>query len=241
MFCINKKITNVPSHVAIIMDGNGRWAVRRHLPRTEGHRQGVEAIKRIVKASQKHGIKVLSLFAFSTENWNRDQSEVDTILQLIEQYSQDVTTEFVENNIRFRSIGNLTKFSPSFQGVMNHLTEATKHCDGLVVNVALNYGGRDEILMAVNNLLCSGKTKVSMQEFEAELQTSGLSNPDLIIRASGEQRLSNFMLFQSAYSELLFPKKLWPDFREKDLVKAIKIYAGRERRFGAIKKQEKNK
>lgn len=241
MFFKNKKVTNVPSHIAIIMDGNGRWAIKRHLPRTEGHRQGVEAIKRIVKASQKHGIKVLSLFAFSTENWKRDKAEVDTILQLIEQYSESVLQEFVDNNIKFRSIGDLTKFSSNFQSVMANLTEATKHCNNLVVNVALNYGGRDEILQAVNNLLMSGKTNVTMAEFEAELQTNGLSNPDLIIRASGEQRLSNFMLFQSAYSELLFPKKLWPDFSEKDLVKAIKIYAGRDRRFGTIKKQEKNK
>lgn len=241
MFFKKQKLREMPQHVAIIMDGNGRWALKKHLPRTEGHKQGVEALKRIVEASQKHNIKILSLFAFSTENWNRDKEEVELILSLIQKYAEEASMEFVEKNIRFRSIGNLSKFEPTVQKVLLDLTEKTKDCTGLIVNVALNYGGRDDILMAVNSLLKEGKTEVSLQEFEQRLQTKGLTNPDLIIRSSGEQRLSNFMLFQSAYSELMFPKKFWPDFNEKDLLKAVKIYQKRDRRFGGIKKQEKIK
>ena len=217
------------------MDGNGRWAVKRRKPRTDGHKQGVESIKKIVDASIKNGIKTLSLFAFSTENWKRDKVEVDYILSLIEKYAQDVVEDFVSKNVRFRTIGNLNKFSEKFNEVISEAVKKTAKCDGLIVNVALNYGGQDDILMAVNQLIEEGKNKVTLKEFEEKLQTKGLRNPDLIIRASGEQRLSNFMLFQSAYSELMFPKKLWPDFGEKDLLKAIKAYSKRERRFGAIK------
>ncbi|MFA6859767.1 MAG: polyprenyl diphosphate synthase [Clostridia bacterium] len=241
MCFVNKAKIVVPSHVAIIMDGNGRWATKRNRPRTDGHKQGVEAIKRIIDSAIKFGIKTLSLFAFSTENWNRDKEEVDYILNLVEEYTGSAIEDFVKKNVRFTTIGNLSKFSEKFQKVLYETIEKTKKCDGLIVNIALNYGGRDDILMAVNSLLEEGRKNVTLQDFELKLQTNGLTNPDLIIRASGEQRLSNFMLFQSAYSELLFPKRLWPDFSEKDLFSAIKAYSKRDRRYGNIKKQEKKK
>ena len=223
----------IPNHVAIILDGNGRWATRRGLPRTIGHKAGIEAVKRTVDGASELGIKVLSFFAFSTENWKRDKSEIDR------NYLKENEEEYLSKNLKLVTMGDISKLPEDIYKKFEELKEKTKSNTGMIVNIGLNYGGRDELVRAYNALLKQGKEVTSEEEIKKYLYTSSLPDPDFIIRTSGEQRLSNFMLYQCAYSELYFPKVLWPDFNKKYLIKALKNYSKRDRRFGGITKEKK--
>lgn len=226
---------NLPSHIAIIMDGNGRWAKKRGKLRTYGHKIGTESMTAIVNHAKKLGIKVLSFFAFSTENWNRSKEEIDEIFRLCEELIDKRYDDYIKSNIKLIVIGGRERLPETLVKKINDLEEKTKNNTGLVVNVALNYGGRDEIIKAINNILKDGLKEIDEKTFRKYLQTSSIPDPDLLIRTSGEQRLSNFMMYQCAYTELYFPKVHWPDFREKELEEAIIAYQKRDRRFGAIK------
>ncbi len=230
---------NLPVHIGIIMDGNGRWAKRRLLPRLAGHKAGVDALKRVTEAAQKLGIKVISYFAFSTENWKRSKKEVDGIFDLILKNLKENYDRFVNGKTKIMTMGDISKLPKELYELLLDVTEKTKNNTDFIVNIALNYGSRSELARAFTNLAKQGKTKITEEDIKSELYTHDLPDPDLIIRTSGEMRLSNFMLFQSAYSELYFPKIHWPDFDEKQLKKAIIEYQSRERRFGNVK-QEKN-
>ena len=232
---------NLPKHIGIILDGNGRWATKRGLPRELGHKEGVEAIKRVVQAAKEIGIKVVSMYAFSTENWKRKQSEVDAIFDLLRKYlkSQEGSKDsFLSKNIQVRTMGDITKLPTDVYNFLENLKNETKDCDGLVLNLGLNYGGRSEIISAIKSIPKDKIDSLTEQDFLSYLYTAGLPELDLVIRASGEQRLSNFMLYQCAYSEFYFPKTLWPDFNKKHLEKAIISYQTRDRRFGMIKEKK---
>lgn len=226
-------------HVAIILDGNGRWAKRRGLPRNAGHRAGMEAIKKTVLASCELGIKILSLFAFSTENWKRSQKEIDGIFGILRDYLDENIEVYKEKGINLRIMGDLSKLPEDISKKLISAQEETASCDKLIVNVGINYGGRDELVRAFNLLLKEGKSIVSAEDIKKKLYTHDLPDPDLVIRTSGEQRLSNFMLFQCAYSELYFPKILWPDFNKNALKKALSVYKKRDRRFGNVTEEKK--
>lgn len=230
---------NLPVHIGIIMDGNGRWAKKRLLPRLAGHKAGVDALKRVTEAAQKLGIKVISYFAFSTENWKRSKQEVDGIFDLVLKNLKENYDRFVNGKTKIMTMGDISKLPKELYELLLDITEKTKNNTEFIVNIALNYGSRSELAHAFTNLAQKGKTTISEEDIKSELYTHDLPDPDLIIRTSGEMRLSNFMLFQSAYSELYFPKIHWPDFDEKQLKKAIIEYQSRERRFGNVK-QEKN-
>ena len=227
------KKTNLPSHVAIIMDGNGRWALKRKLTRLMGHREGVKAVERIIRAANEIGIKVLTFFAFSTENWKRNKEEVDGIFKIMEEYAQKDCSELIENNIKVSVMGEISALPNSLATKIKSLIDRTANNNGLVLNIGINYGSRDEILRACK-LLSESNDEITNENFEKYLYSSSLPNPDLIIRTSGEQRLSNFMLFQSAYSELYFTRTYWPSFKKRHLEKAIRNYLKRERRFGGL-------
>lgn len=230
---------NLPVHIGIIMDGNGRWAKKRMLPRIMGHRAGVDALKRVTKSAKKLGIKAISYFAFSTENWKRSKEEVYGIFDLILKHLKENYDEFVNGNTKIMTMGDISKLPKELYELLLDVTEKTKNNTDFVVNIALNYGSRSELARAFTNLAKKGKVDITVDDIKNELYTANLPDPDLIIRTSGEKRLSNFMLFQSAYSELYFPKIHWPDFDEKQLKKAIIEYQSRDRRFGNVK-QEKN-
>ena len=222
---------NFPTHVAIIMDGNGRWATRRKMSRLAGHRQGVEAIKRIIACAGDFGIKILTFFAFSTENWKRDKTEVDGIFDIVRSYIDGSLEELHKNNIKLMVMGDITRLPDDLCTHINLALEKTKNNTGLIVNLAINYGARDELVRAVNLLIDEGK-QIAADDIAAKLYSKDLPDPDLIIRTSGEQRLSNFMLYQAAYSELYFTKVFWPAFGRRHLKQALKNYSRRERRFG---------
>ena len=224
--------THIPTHVGIIMDGNGRWAKKRGLPRTFGHKAGGEAFVKIVTECRKIGIKCLTVYAFSTENWKRSETEVSALMGLMKEYMVRYTDDLVKNGIRLRILGDLSRFETSTVEEINKRIEMSKNNDGMTLCIALNYGGRAELTTAVNKLLNSGKTEITEKDITDALYTEGLPDPDLIIRTSGEQRTSNFLLWQSAYSEYYFTDVLWPDFDEKELKKAIEEYSKRNRRFG---------
>ncbi len=232
----SKKIDyeRLPQHIAFIMDGNGRWAKKRGLLRTAGHKKGVDSLEKVVKHSKKLGIKVISFFAFSTENWKRPKEEVDYIFGLIEDYLKDNKQKFVENDIKLNIIGDITKLRKPLQKHLVDVQGMTQNCGSIIVNICLNYGSRDEIIRAINAIIKDGIKEVDDEILRRYLQTHGIVDPDLIVRTSGEYRLSNFMLYQGAYSELYFPKVHWPDFDEKQLEKAIIEYQKRNRRFGSI-------
>ena len=230
---------NLPVHIGIIMDGNGRWAKKRMLPRIMGHRAGVDALKRVTKSAKKLGIKVISYFAFSTENWKRSKEEVYGIFDLILKHLKENYDEFINGNTKIMTMGDISKLPKELYELLLDVTEKTKNNTDFVVNIALNYGSRSELARAFTNLAKKGKVDITVDDIKNELYTANLPDPDLIIRTSGEKRLSNFMLFQSAYSELYFPKIHWPDFDEKKIKKAIIEYQSRDRRFGNVK-QEKN-
>lgn len=230
---------NLPRHVAIIMDGNGRWAKKHGRPRWEGHFAGGKAVKRIVTISRRLGIKILTLFAFSTENWNRPQKEIQTLMKLLHQYIQSEREEMIKNNIRLIVSGKLGPFPQDLQRELNEIARETGKNDGMILNIALNYGGRQEIISAVRGIAKEiyehkyPPEKINESLFRKHLYHN-LPDPDLLIRTSGELRISNFLLWQIAYTELYVTRTLWPDFRGSDLRRAIAVYQKRERRFGKI-------
>lgn len=229
----------IPSHVAIIMDGNGRWAVEKGLPRTEGHRQGVETVRSTVRNCSDLGINVLTLFAFSTENWKRPAGEVNFLMSLPEKYFKQELPELMKNNVRVRLIGDGARLPRKVQKAVSEGSEATKNNSGMILNFALNYGSRAEILVAVNRLIADSKinnksASVDEKLFSKYLYTADIPDPDLLIRTSGEMRISNFLLWQLAYSELWFTDIYWPDFSRLHLLEALFDYQSRKRRFGKI-------
>ena len=228
------KILKVPDHVGIILDGNGRWAKKRHMPRLFGHLKGVEAIKKTLIAGKKLGIKVISVYAFSTENWKRSDEEINGIFKILEDSIDKYQDDFIKYNYKLLTMGDLTKLSKNLQEKIINLKQKTKNNSGLIFNVALNYGGRSEIVNAVNSIINNKLTSINEITFEKYLYSYGLPPLDFVIRTSGEQRISNFMLWQIAYSELYFPKYYWPTFNEKKLIKCIKEYNKRNRRFGNV-------
>lgn len=224
----------LPSHIAIIMDGNGRWACRRGLSREEGHKKGVETAEVIVEACRNMGVKYLTLYAFSEENWRRPQGEVDALMELLSCFVIAKCEKMIRNGIRFRTIGDISKLPPKVAGKIEAVKRKTAHCQGMDLILALSYGSDAEIVRAVNKIIAGGKKDVTAEEISAHLDTAGIPNPDLLIRTSGELRLSNFLLWQLAYTELYFTDVLWPDFTPADLKRAIEDYSRRERRFGGI-------
>jgi len=233
-----RSIKNPPKHIAIIMDGNGRWAKIRHLPRIAGHRAGAKSVDAITEAARELGIKVLTLYTFSTENWKRPREEIGGLFKLLEENLDKNEAKLNKNNIKFSVIGNIGQLPPSTQRKLQRVMESTMHNTAMVLNLALNYGSRDEILNAVRSIsreVKEGRLRpedIDERLFSEFLYTKGLPDPDLLIRTSGEFRISNFLLWQLSYSELYVTKKLWPDFRKSDFRKAIIQYKKRERRFG---------
>ncbi len=227
--------SRLPTHIAFIMDGNGRWAKKRGMPRTFGHKIGAESLEVVIRHARKLGIKVVSFFAFSTENWNRPKDEVDEIFRIARNLIISKKESFLKSNMRLMVIGEREKLPEDLQKEIIDCEEVTKNNTGLIINIALNYGGRSEIIGAINKLLADGVKSIDEKGFKNYLQTRDIPDPDLVIRTSGEQRLSNFMMYECAYSELYFPKTHWPDFREKELEDAIIEFQSRDRRFGAIK------
>jgi undecaprenyl diphosphate synthase len=227
----------LPKHIAVIMDGNGRWAAQRHLPRVEGHRAGIESVREIVEGSARIGIKVLTLYAFSVENWKRPVTEVSTLMTLLKRYVRLELNTLLRNDIRFRVIGREHELAPDVRGELKLAEEKTALSRGMLFNIALNYGGRAEIVEAARRAIAAGLApdELDEQRFGAFLYTAGQPDPDLLIRTSGEMRVSNFLLWQIAYSEIWVTDTLWPDFRKRDLLEAIVAYQKRDRRYGGIK------
>lgn len=231
--------TEVPRHVAIIMDGNGRWARARGLPRTAGHRQGASAVRRAVEGAAELGVSYLTVFGFSSENWKRPESEVDDLMWLLRRYLQSEIADLHANGVRLRVIGERERLAPDIVRLISDAEHATRDNQRLTFTVALNYGGRQEILSAVRQLAgeaAAGRldpSDIDAGRFASELATPYLPDPDLVIRTSGEKRISNFLLWQSAYSEFVFVDKLWPDFTQQDLADAVNEYQRRDRRYGA--------
>ncbi len=226
---------NFPVHVGIIMDGNGRWAQRRGLPRVAGHRAGAEVTERIVVAASKIGIEFLTLFAFSTENWKRPKEEVDFLFKLMHEYIRSKERLFLENNIRFRVMGRLEQLPPFLVEGFRAVEESTAACSGMTTVFAVNYGGRQEIVDAVNRAISSGVREFDEETIRKFLYIPELPDLDLLIRTSGELRISNFLIWQSAYTELWFTETLWPDFTEEEFYRALEDFSRRERRFGGVK------
>jgi undecaprenyl diphosphate synthase len=226
--------TKLPQHVGIIMDGNGRWAKKRGLPRVFGHRAGVNTVKKIVETAAKIGVKCLSLYAFSTENWRRPKNEIQILFNLLRQFIKKEEKNLIKNNIKLFISGDISKIDKKTAEALQNLISKLKNNTGLIVNLCLNYGGRQEIVSAVNKIISSGIKSVDEKKFEEFLYTKDLPELDLLIRTSGELRISNFMLWQVAYAELYFTKTLWPDFTPKEFVLTIKEFQLRERRFGAV-------
>ncbi|WP_314730134.1 isoprenyl transferase [Peptostreptococcus stomatis] len=234
-------LDKVPNHIAIIMDGNGRWAKSRFMPRTYGHKVGVETIRKVVKECSRLGVRYLTLYAFSTENWKRPKDEVSALMGLLVKYLRNELEELHKNNVKILTIGDISKLPQACIEELDHAKEKTKDNRGLVMSLALNYGGRNDLINAVKNIsqeVVDGK--ISVEDIGDDLISSHLStkespDPDLVVRTSGEQRLSNFLLWELAYSEFYFTDIHWPDFDEKELQKAIFAYQSRDRRFGGIK------
>ncbi len=227
----------LPAHVAIIMDGNGRWAAQRHLPRVEGHRAGIDSVRDVVETSARLGIGVLTLYAFSVENWKRPKTEVNMLMMLLKRYIRLELDTLLKNNIRFRVIGRTDELSPDVQHELEIGIRKTEHNTGMLFNIALNYGGRAEIVDAARRAMASGMSPADLDEtkFGEFLYTAGQPDPDLLIRTSGEMRVSNFLLWQIAYAEIWVTDTLWPDFRRRDLLGAVVDYQKRDRRYGGIK------
>ncbi|MGC1401786.1 MAG: isoprenyl transferase [Thermodesulfobacteriota bacterium] len=237
----------IPRHIAIIMDGNGRWAQQRSLPRVAGHKQGVESVREAVKTCRELGIQVLSLYAFSRENWNRPKWEVKALMQLLSRYLKSEIQELKKNGIALKVIGNLEQLPEKLQPQLIKAIAQTQENTDMILNVALSYSGRAEILMAVRKVAEAVLNKtlsiedISEATFERYLYTQGLPDPDLLIRTSGEYRLSDFLIYQSAYTEIYVTQTLWPDFRKKHLLTAIQEFQERERRFGLTGDQVRRK
>ncbi|MCX8012343.1 MAG: isoprenyl transferase [Desulfobacterota bacterium] len=232
----------LPRHIAIIMDGNGRWAKKRNLERIVGHKKGIESAREIVKFCHEIGIRVLTLYVFSIENWKRPKKEVEALMNLLRRYIQKESKELLKNNIRLQAIGNIEDMPPSVTQVLNQAIEKTKNCTGMIVNLALSYGGRDEIIRAIQHIVKDIKEgnlteEITEEVFSRYLSTRDLPDPDLLIRTSGEMRLSNFLLWQMAYTEIYVTEILWPDFKREDMIRALINYQSRERRFGLTSEQ----
>ncbi len=231
---------NIPNHVAIIMDGNGRWAKKRFLPRTAGHQEGMKRVMDIVEVAKKLNIKYLSLYAFSTENWKRPQEEIDGLMKILVYYIRSELEKIHENNIRIQVMGDITKLPKTPREEIEKAIEKTKNNSKMILNIGLNYGGRDEIIYGIKNILEDIKMgkidedDITTELFSKYIYTQNLPDPDLLIRPSGELRLSNFMLYQIAYTEFWFSDIYWPDFKEEHFYKAIIDYQKRNRRFGGI-------
>ena len=226
----------LPQHIAVIMDGNGRWAAQRHLPRVEGHRAGIESVREVVEGSARLGIRVLTLYAFSVENWKRPVTEVSTLMSLLKRYLRLELNTLLRNDIRFRVIGREDELAPDVRTELKMAEEKTANNAGMLFNIALNYGGRAEIVEAVKRLMASGMAPEALDEqrFSEFLYTAGQPDPDLLIRTSGEMRISNFLLWQIAYAEIWVTDTLWPDFRKRHLLDAVLAYQKRDRRYGGI-------
>jgi undecaprenyl diphosphate synthase len=229
----------MPRHVAIIMDGNGRWALRRGLPRVAGHKRGAERVRRITEVCRGLGVSVLTLYAFSDENWGRPKQEIGFLMDMLGSFLKAEIATMKANGIKFRTIGRIERLPASVQSWVEKATSETADNTGLILNLALSYGGRGEMLAAIKRMNEAGGEAGPLTEevFASYLDTAGLPDPDLIIRTSGEKRISNFLLWQAAYAELYFTNTLWPDFEEKNLLEAIIDYQGRERRFGLTQEQ----
>ena len=230
----------LPRHVGIIMDGNGRWAKKRGLPRKAGHREGAQTLRTITRYCSELGIEYLTVYAFSTENWRRPADEVGALMGLFKSYLKEALEDFKDDDIVVRFIGDKAGFSPELQELMRENEESSRYRDGMVLNIAMNYGSRDEIVRAVKRICAQVQdgrltdADVTEQLISDNLYTAGQPDPDLIIRPSGEYRISNFMLWQSAYTEFVIMNKLWPDFTKDDLNEALRIYAQRNRRYGGV-------
>lgn len=220
----------LPRHVAIIMDGNGRWAQKRLLPRAMGHKKGVEAVRNIVRAAGKIGLEALSLYAFSSENWKRPEDEIGDLMGLLRHYIRSDLDEFVANGVKLKILGDYSAFAPDIVSLLDDALAKTARGTGPILAVALNYGSQDELVRAANAAAAAGE--ITQAAIEAHLDTAGMPPLDLVIRTSGEQRLSNFMLWQAAYAEFWFTDTLWPDFTPAEFADALKIFGERERRFG---------
>ncbi|MFQ5700688.1 MAG: isoprenyl transferase [Acidobacteriota bacterium] len=235
----------LPSHVAVIMDGNGRWAKSRRLPRVAGHRAGIDAVRDVVEASARLGLEVLTLYAFSQENWKRPRLEINTLMSLLKEYLNRELHNLVAQKITFKVIGRMDDLTPSVQRELTKAMEATQGLDGMVFNIALSYGGRAEIVDACRRILVDAlhdpgaaerlPVELDEEKFARYLYTSGQPDPDLLIRTSGEMRISNFLLWQIAYAEIWITPTLWPDFRKKELFGAIRDYQKRDRRYGGVR------
>jgi undecaprenyl diphosphate synthase len=226
----------LPAHIAVIMDGNGRWAAQRHLPRVEGHRAGIDSVRDVVEGSARLGIKVLTLYAFSVENWKRPAAEVSTLMMLLKRYLRSELNTLLRNNIRFKVVGRMEDLAPDVQRELRDAEGRTAGNAGMQFNIALNYGGRAEIVEAARRMAADGVTADQIDEvrFASYLYTAGQPDPDLLIRTSGEMRVSNFLLWQIAYAEIWVTDTLWPDFRQRHLLEAIVAYQKRDRRYGGI-------
>ncbi|MFC1553889.1 isoprenyl transferase [candidate division KSB1 bacterium] len=237
------KQNNIPQHVAIIMDGNGRWAKSRNLPRVAGHNEGIKSVRSVVKLSRKLNIKILTLYTFSSENWRRPKKEVSALMRLLVKTINNEVEELDSQNVQIRAIGNLSDLPDGPRKSIKNAIEKTKDNSGLILNLALSYSSRNEIIYAVKNIIKQYIEKpgnvegIGEKELSENLYTSGLKDPDLLIRTSGEHRISNFLLWQIAYSEIYFSNTLWPDFREDEFLKAVENYQNRERRFGKTSEQ----
>jgi undecaprenyl diphosphate synthase len=234
----------LPKHIAIVMDGNGRWAQARSLPRIVGHREGVKSVDEIVTTCRKFGISALTLYAFSTENWGRTRAEVNALMRILREYLRKELYRMLQENIRFNTIGRISDFPDTIQSLISEVREKTKQNDGMVLTLALSYGARTEIIEAIQKLAHDvqhgliNPDHIDASLFENYLYTADLPDPDLLIRTSGELRISNFLLWQIAYTELYFTPVLWPDFRGNDLLQAIIAFQKRERRFGLTQEQQ---
>ncbi|MGZ9224478.1 MAG: isoprenyl transferase [Anaerolineales bacterium] len=230
----------LPRHVAMIMDGNGRWALSRGLPRLAGHKAGTENLRRVIRASVEFGIKYLTIYAFSTENWGRPPEEVKGLMYILEDVIDRELAELNKEGVQLRHIGRLERLAPSLQEKVLYAIELTKNNDRLVLNVAFNYGGRDEIVNAIQNIMKDGipPEEVTDELVSRYLYTAGVPDPDLIIRTSGELRISNFLIWQAAYSEWYVTPTYWPDFNKEEYRRAIETFAGRDRRYGRVSSNE---
>ncbi len=224
----------IPSHVGFIMDGNGRWAKQRNKPRNFGHKKGADRVEEIVSASFSYGVKCVSLYAFSTENWSRPKEEVDKILEILSKFLNKYLKTLLKNQIKLVVSGDLSRLPLDLQKSIKERIEITSSFEDRILNIAINYGSKQEITQAVNALLKSGKTEIAESDIENNLYTKGLPDVDLVVRTSGEQRLSNFFLWQCAYAEFYFTDVMWPDFNESELLKAFNWFNDRDRRFGKV-------
>lgn len=231
---------DIPRHIAIIMDGNGRWAKERGLPRREGHRAGAESIREVMEACKELGVEYLTLYAFSSENWNRPEDEVQALMNLLDRFLDDQAKELTKQDVRLLAIGQIDRLPPKTRARLEKIIDKTANHRSMTLVLALSYGAREEIVAAARSLAEDATSgKISPDEidntlFSSRLQTSGIPDPDLLIRTSGELRVSNFLLWQISYAEIVIVKKFWPDFRQGDLFESVREYKSRHRRFGAL-------